>query len=90
MPDHSAESVAARIVLDARHRSASQGPLVAIAELLRQYIALVEELRDIIENVPVQLELTDVRLRAAYGQRWWDDTLVMSRLLGDGDRDDGR
>ena len=74
---------------DAALRSASVGPLVAIAQLLREYCRLDAELRGVIERLPYELELHDARLRLAYGERWCDDVneVLLRRDTGD---DDGR
>jgi hypothetical protein len=73
---------------ESRQRSASLGPLVAIAGLLRSYFEVAEELRGVIAELPSELESLDARLRLVYGPRWSDDLYeALRRGLAD-DRDE--
>jgi len=73
MDDHKLHGVEEELRREAALRSDAVGPLAAKAMVLREYLALVDELQAIVGALPVQLELLDSWLRAEFGQRWWDD-----------------
>jgi len=87
MDDGSLNDVKDEVRRDAALRSASVGPLVAIAQALREYCRLDAELRDVIERLPYELELLDTRLRLVHGERWCDDVYeaLLRRDVGDDD-----
>jgi hypothetical protein len=69
----------AQLRRSAAQRSAALGPLIALAGLLREYRLLAERLHSATALLPFELEMTDLRLRQAFGERWWDRAFEAER-----------
>lgn len=85
MDDHGIERTADGLRRQAARRSASTGPLTAVAWSLSEYCDAARQLLAVVNRLAYELELLDGRLRVVFGQRWWDDMSERLRTHGDGE-----
>ena len=73
------------LVRRAERRSAQDGPLRAVTEMLERAIGFIEAVIVVLRAAAGQLDSTDRDLISMEGERWWDSAFEARRLAEEGD-----